>query len=104
MQYPVTRFKGKSFSWGFWLFLVLFLGPPTLGRSLALPEAASALLLGIAGSIPFLIQALTGYGLDASWTAKFDRVENPWPYWSTLLLSVALATAFWLTAFTRTSA
>ena len=103
-KYPIHRFKDKSFSWGFWIFLVLFLGPAVLGNSLALPKTVSALLLGIAGSIPFFIQVITGYGLDASWTTKFDRSEYPWQYWSTLLLSIALAVAFWGTAYSRSFA
>jgi hypothetical protein len=103
MNYPVDQFKDKSFSWGFLLFAALLFVPSAWGHNLGLTKSTSGLLLGAAGSIPFLIQATTGYGLDASWTAKFGCNEHPKRFWSTLALSVVMAVWFWYIAFQRLS-
>ena len=101
MNYPVTQFKDKSFSWGFWLFAALFFVSLVLGNNLGLTKSTSGFLLGTAGSIPLLIQAATGYGLDASWTARFACNEHPKRFWSVLALSAVIAAWFWFIAYKR---
>ena len=101
MPYPIANLKDKSFSWGFLLVAALLLVPSIWGRDLGLTKTTTGVLLGVAGSIPFLIQAATGYGLDASWTTRFSRVEKPFQYWTTILLSAVFAIVFWVTAYTK---
>lgn len=75
--------------------------PGIWGRNLGLGKPSIGFMVGVAGSIPFLIQAGTGYGLDASWTTRFSRIEKPFQYWTTLLLSAVVAIFFWATAYTK---
>ncbi|MDR7070852.1 hypothetical protein J2X02_003723 [Pseudoxanthomonas japonensis] len=99
MQNSVSRFQGKSFGWGFILFIGLFSASAFWGESVGLSKLAVAVLLGVSGFIPFLIQAITGCALDGAWVARFSRKEYPTKYWLLLALSAAIGVGFSYSAY-----
>jgi hypothetical protein len=94
MEYPISRYKGKSFLWAFLLFLLMFTAAAFWGRPLGLSRDAAAALIGISGFTPLTIQLVTGYGLDSTWTTRFGRKEDPLLFWTTLAVSILLAVWF----------
>ena len=88
------RFKNKPFGWAF--FLVFGLGAAAVwwGESAGLSIGQRATLLALGGLVPLIIQLTTGYGLDAGWTARFSRRDNPRQYWGSLAASIAVALVF----------
>ncbi|CAG2083421.1 hypothetical protein XCY_000381 [Xanthomonas arboricola pv. juglandis] len=94
MKNSVSRFQGKSFGWGFILFIRLFSASAFWGESVGLSKLTAAILFGVSGFIPFLIQAFTGCALDGAWVARFSRREHPTKYWLLLALSAAIGIGF----------
>ena len=99
MAGPNPNLQGKSFIWAFVVFVTLFSASAFWGKSFGFNHEWAALLLALAGFIPFLIQASTGYALDAMWVARFRRTEHPTRYWLMLLLSLAVAVWFSYVAY-----
>jgi hypothetical protein len=91
MNHVTGNLKGRSFRWAFVVFIVLFLLGPFGYTMLGFTAEVAAILLGLSGFVPFLIQAITGYSLSNTWVAEFSRVEDPRRYWLLLALSVLLA-------------
>lgn len=98
MADPNPRLQDKSFLWAFVLFVLLFFAP-FWGESLGLGRRSTAALLAVAGFIPFLLQAITGFALDGLWVARFSRRSHPTRFWVMLLLSLAVAGWFSFAAY-----
>ena len=99
MAGPNPNLQGKSFLWAFVLFVLLFSASAFWGKSVGLNHTWAALLLALAGFIPFLVQASAGYALDAMWVARFSRTEHPTRFWVMLLVSFAVAVSFSYVAY-----
>jgi hypothetical protein len=94
-----SELQGKSFLWAFVLCIALFSASAFWGKALGLDASLAAVLLAVAGFIPFLVQATTGYALDGLWVARFSRTEHPTRFWVSLLLSLAVAGWFSFAAY-----
>ncbi|WP_235570092.1 hypothetical protein [Lysobacter sp. Root916] len=99
MSGPNPNLQGKSFLWAFFLFVALFFTGAILGGFLGLSREWSAVLVAAAGFIPMLTQAVTGYALDRSWRARFNREEHPARFRVMLLLSSIIAAMFTYAAY-----
>src|SRR3546814_15903535 len=75
MALPDPNLQGKSFLWAFVLCITLFSATAFWGAAVGLNPTWAAVLLAVAGFIPFLVQAITGYALDGMWVARFGRTE-----------------------------
>jgi hypothetical protein len=87
---PNPRLLGRSFLWAFILSLGLF------GLSMLLSINGHPLGTAFAvaaGAVPFVVQAVTGYGFDRRWVARFSRTDYPIKY--ALLLFLSLAVMVW---------
>lgn len=100
MSGPNPNLQGRSYLWAFGLYVVLFFASAVFGGSLGLGRMWSAVLLALAGFIPFLVQGMTGYALDGSWRARFSRTEHPTRFRVMLLLSLIFAGLFTYIAYT----
>ena len=103
MAGPSPNLQGKSFLWAFILFAILFSASAFWGKWVGLNRAWAAVLLAVAGFIPFLVQASIGYALDAMWVARFNRTKHPTRFWVMLLVSFALAVWFSYAAYSMYS-
>src|SRR3546814_18237241 len=90
MALPDPNLQGKSFLWAFVLCITLFSATAFWGAAVGLNPTWAAVLLAVAGFIPFLVQAITGYALDGMWVARFSRTEHPTQFWGLLVLSLVL--------------
>ena len=104
MAPPDPNLQGKSFLWAFVLFIVLFSAAAFWGAAVGLSPRWAAVLIGLAGFIPFLVQATTGYALDGMWVARFSRTEHPTRFWVMLLLSLVIGGWFSFAAYSMYAA
>jgi hypothetical protein len=96
---PNKNLKGKSFAWGFVLYIVLFSCSAMWGEKVGVSKNFSLVLLVLSGYVPFLVQLYIGYTFDGMWVARYSRTENPVMYWALIFVSVLLGLFFTFIAY-----
>jgi len=83
-----SDFPGRSFQPWLLTILALVAGGSFLN---SVGQRWGIFLVAAAGCIPFLIQLCTQHALDASWVARYSRIESPRRYWLQLTGALLLA-------------
>src|SRR3546814_13308447 len=90
MALPDPNLQGKSFLWAFVLCITLFSATAFWGAAVGLNPTWAAVLLAVAGFIPFLVQAINGYALEGMWVARFRRTDQQTKLWGELVMSLVM--------------